>query len=76
MTIQKRARLTILLSLCLALCMCTTAFADTDGTEPQIDVYKRQELQCAMLVSSKTGLAPEPPRSDMRSLWGGFLLAK
>lgn len=36
MTIQKRARLTILLSLCLALCMCTTAFADTDGTEPQI----------------------------------------
>ena len=36
MTIQKRARLTILLSLCLALCLCTTAFADTDGTEPQI----------------------------------------
>ncbi len=27
MKIQKRARLTILLSLCLTLCLCTTAFA-------------------------------------------------
>ena len=36
MKIQKRARLSILLSLCLTLCLCTTAFADTDGTEPQI----------------------------------------
>lgn len=36
MTMQKRARLTILLSLCLSLCLCTTVSADTDGTEPQI----------------------------------------
>ena len=36
MTIQKRLRLTLLAALCLAMCLCTTAFADTDGTEPKI----------------------------------------
>ena len=36
MTIQRRLRVTLLTALCLAMCLCTTAFADTDGTEPKI----------------------------------------
>ena len=36
MTIQRRLRVTLLAALCLAMCLCTTAFADTDGTEPKI----------------------------------------
>ena len=36
MTIQRRLRVTLLTALCLAICLCTTAFADTDGTEPKI----------------------------------------
>ena len=36
MTTQRRLRVTILITLCLAMCLCTTAFADTDGTEPKI----------------------------------------
>ena len=36
MTIQKRLRLTLLTVVCLSMCLCTTAFADTDGTEPQV----------------------------------------
>ena len=36
MTIQKRLRLTLLTVVCLSLCLCTTAFADTDGTEPKV----------------------------------------
>ena len=36
MTIQRRLRMTLLTALCLAMCLCTTAFADTDGTEPKI----------------------------------------
>ena len=32
MTIQRRLRVTLLTALCLAMCLCTTAFADTDGT--------------------------------------------
>ena len=36
MTIQKRLRLTLLTVVCLSLCLCTTAFADTEGTEPKV----------------------------------------
>ena len=36
MTIQRRLRVTLLTVVCLAMCLCTTAFADTDGTEPKI----------------------------------------
>mgnify|MGYP001057688740 FL=1 len=36
MTIQKRLRLTLLTVVCLSMCLCTTAFADTDGTEPKV----------------------------------------
>lgn len=36
MTIQRRLRVTLLTALCLSMCLCTTAFADTDGTEPKI----------------------------------------
>ena len=36
MTIQRRLRVTLLTAMCLAMCLCTTAFADTDGTEPKI----------------------------------------
>ena len=36
MTIQRRLRVTLLTALCLAMCLCTTAFADTDGTDPKI----------------------------------------
>ena len=36
MTIQRRLRVILLTALCLAMCLCTTAFADTDGTEPKI----------------------------------------
>ena len=32
MTIQRRLRVTLLTALCLTMCLCTTAFADTDGT--------------------------------------------
>ena len=36
MTIQKRLRLTLLTVVCLSMCLCTAAFADTDGTEPKV----------------------------------------
>ena len=36
MTTQRRLRVTLLTAMCLAMCLCTTAFADTDGTEPKI----------------------------------------
>ena len=36
MTTKRRIRVTFLTALCLAMCLCTTAFADTDGTEPKI----------------------------------------
>ncbi len=36
MTIQKRLRLALLTVVCLSMCLCTTAFADTDGTEPKV----------------------------------------
>ena len=36
MTIQRRLRVTLLTALCLTMCLCTTAFADTDGPEPKI----------------------------------------
>ena len=36
MTIQKRLRLTLLTVVCLSMCLCPTAFADTDGTEPKV----------------------------------------
>ena len=36
MTIPKRLRLTLLTVVCLSMCLCTTAFADTDGTEPKV----------------------------------------
>ena len=36
MTIQKRLRMTLLTVVCLSMCLCTTAFADTDGTEPKV----------------------------------------
>lgn len=36
MAMQKRLHVTLATLLCLALCLCTPAFADTDGTEPKI----------------------------------------
>ena len=36
MTIQKRLRLTLLTVVCLSMCLCTTAFADTDATAPKV----------------------------------------
>ena len=56
MTIQKRLRLTLLTVVCLSMCLCTTAFADTDGTEPKVtqqpDQGRAWSLNCAQMPES------------------------
>ena len=68
MTIQRRLRVTLLTALCLAMCLCTTAFADTDGTEPKITQQPDQLVfswaragQAWSLSCAPTPVSSRPP---------------